>query len=237
MNIVIATTTAYPSGAENSLRADLALQFIKKCIEKQYPLVVVDNSSSESFLQQLKDIFPSYLSQTTPGFGKGKREAIAKAVKQADIIVLTEPEKISLLNFIQEITEPIQNNSADLVIPRRKSVTSYPLFQQKTEQLLNEVWRNITKTDLDISIGPRVFRKDIAEFFLDYNGKFGDRWESIFLPVIDAIRAKKRVKDVEIEYLHPAEQTAQEEGNIEFDLKRLDQLNSLSHAINTYWNI
>lgn len=236
MNTIIAVTTSYPLENGNSLRASLAIEFIKKCLEMNYQLVVVDNNSSNVFHKELKDIFPGYTPQTNNGFGQGKREAIALASEKAEVIILTEPEKISLLDFIPDITGPIQNNTADLVVPKRNSLASYPSFQQKTELLLNEVWSRITGTDLDISIGPRVFHRNIAEFFLKYDGKFGDRWESIFLPVIDVLKAEKRVKGVGIDYMHPPQQTAQEEGNILFDLKRLDQLNSLSHAIHTYWN-
>lgn len=147
MKIVVATTSYYPLDSESSrVRAELALELMKKTKSKGYELVIADNGSSPEFLSKLKENDLEYVLQTKPGFGNGKRLAIEEA----------------------------------------------------------------TKT--------------------------GDRWESIFLLVIDAIRDGRKIISVEVDYIHPQSQTENEEGNLDFDIKRLDQLYSLSKAVDSYWN-
>jgi len=237
MKIVVATTTFYPLDSESSkIRACLAIDLMKKVKEKGYPLVVAEDGSSSEFLNLLKENNVEYVFQTEKGLGAGKRLAISEACKLGDIILLLEPEKSPLIDFAEDLCKPLLSGEADLVIPKRKSLSSYPLFQQKSETLLNDFWKNVTGTDLDIDFGPRVMTKETAQYFLSYNGTFGDRWESIFLPVIDAIRDNKKVLSVEVDYIHPKVQRENEEENIDFDLKRVDQLATLSNVIHTYWN-
>ncbi len=237
MKIVIATTTSYSLQDESSyIRSELAIELITKAKNLGYEIVVVDNHSSEGFLQQLKNNNINYLEQLGSSMGEGKRDAIRESIRLADVVCLTEPEKVSLLDSIQIITEPIINRKADMVIPKRKSLSTYPHFQQSTEIKLNSVWKKVTAIELDISFGPRIFSREMANYFLNYQSKYGDRWESIFLPVIDAVKDRKKIVSVEINYNHPQTQTQNEEGNKAFELKRLDQLQTLSHAIHTYWN-
>lgn len=238
MKTVVATTSFYLLDSESSrVRSELALELMKQTKCKGYELVVADNGSSPEFLNKLKANDVEYVLQTKPGFGNGKRLAIEEASKKGDLIFLVEPEKVSLIDFIEQLTAPLISKEAEIVIPKRKSMASYPFFQQKSEELLNIFWMNVTKTDFDISFGPRIFNKEISNYFLNYNSQNGDRWESIFLPIIDAIKDDRKIKSVEVEYLHPKVQKENEEGNIEFDLKRLDQLYTISRAIHFYWKI
>lgn len=236
MKVVLATTTSYPSANFDKIRSNLAIEMIQNAQEKKYEIVIVDYNSSEIFLEKLKKMSANVIKLNENGFGKSKRLVISKALERGEIIVLTEPEKISLIDFIPQLISPIETGEAELVIPRRKSLSSYPSFQQNTEEKLNKKWFYITHTNFDISFGPRVLNSKSAFFFLNYTGIYGDRWESIFLPVIDAIKAGIKIKEVEINYIHPRIQTEYEEGNKTFDQKRLDQLNSLTKSISTYWN-
>jgi len=94
----------------------------------------------------------------------------------------------------------------------------------------------LTGHDLDVWFGPRVFRREMARYFLDYDGNkegYGDLWDSTFIPVMDAITDGKKVKGVNLDFTYPPEQTAFEENHIDFYRKRLHQLNNIN---NSFWD-
>ena len=66
----------------------------------------------------------------------GRRQAIREAYNTGrDIIAWTEPEKVDYIPKIADTAFPIVNGSVDLVVPRRKSMQSYPTAQQYAEPL------------------------------------------------------------------------------------------------------
>ena len=46
---------------------------------------------------------------------------------------------------------------------------------------------------MDLWFGPRVWRRELTRYFLEYDGELGDRWEAHFLPVLDAVLSGERV--------------------------------------------
>lgn len=108
---------------------------------------------------------------------------------------------------------------------------SYPLVQQYIEPLGNAFWKEVTGTDLDMWIGPRTWKKELSDYFINYDGKYGDKWDSIFIPVMNIIADGYKVKGVEIDYVHPKIQTEIEEKLKDFNSRRVDQYNSLTMAI------
>ena len=228
--VVIATTTLY--GSLEEVRAKLALSTIEKAIENGFQIIVVDSSNDEirhSFSMRGAKV----LKGTSSGMGINRRYAIREAKQLAGengVIVWTEPEKAPLIPLLPDIITHLE--SADMVIPKRKSLKSYPIVQQHSEWLGNRDFLTITGLDLDVFFGPRIFRADASSFFLSYKGEYGDEWDSIFIPVLRAIKAGELVIGVEVNYTHPKEQTREEERlEKQFSAKRIRQLVSLIHAL------
>lgn len=236
-NLVIATTTYYKLDNESDLiRYKLSLQMFTKAKSKGYEVVVVDGGSSSEIITTYNQLGVHVFSQKDKGIGNSRREAIVEAQKlTTQYICWTEPEKVSLIESLDTVVEYMHNNNVDIIIPKRSSLSSYPLFQQKEEELLNMFWNNLTGKDFDICFGPRVFRKELSSYFLDYKGKYGDKWDSIFIPVINVLFDNKKVESIPIDYIHPSEQTAIEQDNIEFDRKRIEQLASLTNICYLHW--
>ena len=235
--VVIVTTTSYnPDTEEGRLRANLTQRTMQAARDKEYPVVVVDFGSSDEFLRELERFGADVHTQQTKGMGGSRREAIAYGqITQKPIIAWMEPEKVGYIPELWKTVTPILDNRLELVVPTRRSLNSYPIIQQYCEEAGNFFFGNLTGKHLDMWSGPRTFAKDIGDYFVDYDGGFGDQWESIFIPVIAAIIDGRRVGGVEIDYTHPAEQTRLESGNIDLDLKRVEQLNALTHNMAQYW--
>ena len=258
--VAIGTTTWYKKGQPNGeLRAGLAERVIKTAVDMGYKIVVVDGGSDDWFLNRLEGNKVK-IYQETPGGGMGgsRRECLQYAHNlNTPIVAWMEPEKVDYVKEIVKTAEPILKGKADLVVPdRRIEIKSgkyilpyYPTSQENEELFGDDCWRELTGTDLDVWCGPRTWNRDFSDYFLQYNGKnfsyttkdgkeipYGDKWDSIFIPVMQAILNGEKVIGVKVDYVHPKEQTELEEGNFGATLKRLDQLNNLVPAFTDYWN-
>ncbi len=235
--VVIATCTFYDLNSKSDrCRAELAISTIKKVVSVGYEVMVVDNGSSKKLLKKFEDIGVHIFKQTLKGIGNGRRQAFREAYKTGGgTIVWMEPEKVSYISQILKTIKPILENRADLVIPKRKSLKSYPTAQQLAEPLGNAFWKELTGKELDMWFGPRVWRRDISQYFLDYKGDYGDKWDSTFIPVMNAIHDGKKVISVDVDYVHPKKQRDIEEHDTGFYKKRIEQLNNLFVALETHW--
>ena len=162
--------------------------------------------------------------------GQSRRQTIRLALENASpeeqFIAWIEPEKDTVVQHIGCMT------THRITIPRRASLSSYPRYQQYAEKMGNEAFSIRTKHSLlDMWFGPRVFHRQAAKFFLEYDGKYGDRWDAIFIPVVRAIAAGVDVGEKVVDFTYPKEQLAAEENSFAMVQKRIDQLVSLVQAI------
>lgn len=233
--VVLVTTTLYQSTLD--VRCGLAVETAKAARACGYPIIVADGSPERSVRKALAACGAIVFEQTNTRMGASRRQAFQSALTwnggQADVMVWLEPEKYTLVPLLGPAIVTVATRQIDLVIPRRTSLDSYPPYQARSERLANTAFSAITGCpDLDLCFGPRVMSRAIAEeFFLRYDGRYGDAWEIIFVPVLSALAAGKRVGSVEVDYVHPREQTAAEEGNAAMDAKRDQQRVSLIAAM------
>lgn len=235
---VIAITTLYNlSKNSDKIRAELTKKTIKKAYDLGYEIIIVDEGSPDELINKYRDSGAKVYKSESKGMGNGKRQVIKIAYDlKKEVIALMEPEKIDYVSGITKTAEPILTGTADMVIPKRKSLISYPLVQQHSETLLNFFVKELTGLDLDISFGPRTFKRGLCSYFLDYKGEYGDKWDSLYIPVLNAIHDKKNILSVEIDYTHPKEQTKSEEHDLEFFKKRVDeQLCELTDILGKHW--
>lgn len=254
-NVAIGTTTFYKSS--NELRAKLAERTIKNIVNRGYKMVVVDGSPNDEFRKVLEGSGAQVYVETQRGMGGSRREVLQYAHDlNTPVVAWTEPEKEGYASQIIKTVAPILNGDIDMVVPDRRIITdshfhlpTYPTSQVNEELFGDDCWRELTGTNLDVWSGPRTWRRDISKYFLDYDGNklsykdkngedisYGDKWDSIFIPIMQAILDGRKVKGISVNYIHPIEQTRLEEGNWAYTQKRLDQLNNLVPAFTDYWN-
>jgi len=235
--IAVATTTLYrPGSKSDACRAELAKDLIHRCTERGYIVTVVDGGSSDELLREFEYLGARLSVQEGKSMGAGRRQAIKMAFDTGrEVIAWTEPEKTSYIDDIVRTAEPLLADSADLVVPRRRTMYSYPDAQQRAESMGNGFWKDLTGHDLDVWFGPRTWRREMSEYFLSYDGRYGDRWDSIFIPVMDIILDGKKVTEVVVDYVHPSEQREIEDDSPEFYSKRLEQLKNIMTALGTHW--
>lgn len=240
-NVAIATSTFYNiDNPSDLIRANVAINAMRTATDLGYSVALIDGGSPGELLDEFRKYGAKVFQEkerAAPGmFGPGRRQSFQEAYNLGKpIVAWVEPEKEGYVPELWKTAEPILEGKTDLVVPKRKSLDSYPEFQAREEELGNLFFKNLTGYDLDVWIGPRTWNRNITNYFTGYDGKFGDKWESIFMPILKAIHDEKRISGVEINYTHPKEQTEIEKGDLKFDLKRVEQLSCLTNNMFAYW--
>lgn len=206
--------------------------------EEGFNILVVDGSPQPSVAETLRDLGAVVVTEP-PGLTMGASRRLA--LREAGVFgtgahVWLEPEKSPLIPWIRQLCAPIFLDEADITVPARaeSGFASYPAVQRYAEECGNAIFAQVSGQALDMWFGPRAMNPRGVTKFLSYDGRYGDRWDAIFIPVLRAIREGLRVLSVPVEYQHPPEQTEVEARDVDTGIrKRLEQLTSLAQALCT----
>jgi len=247
--IALAVVTYYPKWYQGKLksikhtdkvRGDLALEFAQKTIEGGYHLVIADGKSTKTFQKELQKI-PGVIviKRKTESSGQGKRIAMERAIRIAGVtvIVLCEPEKVSVItDCMEQMTKPLFEDTADIVIPKRQDnlfKASYPRYMYLSEVEGNGIYNEALRAnnlipkelyDMDSFFGPRAFRNEkqiVALFKRRYHFSGISLLEKLYDPdsysnvqffsFINALKKKFRVVSVEVPFIYPSLQKENED--------------------------
>lgn len=237
-NVAIATSTYYKFDNESDrVRSEIAKRTVRTAIDLGYEVAIVDAGSPCELLKEFEG-YGARLSLSSDGtMGSDRRKAIKNASDIGRrIVAWTEPEKEYYIPELWKTALPIIEEKAEMVVPDRRPLDSYPIGQQHAENLGNLVWKDVTGLDLDVLCGPRTWVRELSTYFIEYKGMYGDKWDSIFIPVMDAVLDGRKVIGVKINYIHPSDQTQNEDGDVNFHIKRIHQLDSLTKAFVEHWH-
>lgn len=236
-SLLVLSTTFYRAHIEHErILAELTLQSAKDLKARGFPVLVIDGGSYEGYREALAEIGVEVVLQEESGLGNARREVVSAALRtDAKYFLYTELEKVGFMGAVSDVYRLFSQNDVEVVIPRRRSLSSYPSFQAHSEALGNEVWKRVTGKDLDIYFGPRAWRRDLSHYFLDYHGDYGDLWDVIMIPILHMVSDKRCFAEVVLDYDHPSEQTEYEEKHLQFINKRLHQLELVSRALIAEW--
>jgi hypothetical protein len=235
----------------DKIRGDLAIEFAKKAVSLGFHVVLVDGQSTNTFKKTISSIKGvKLIKRRAKKRSPNRRLGISFASKIPGVraIILTEAEKVSLLDSVDKIVDPILSNAADVVIPKREERlfrSSYPDYQYVSEvegnHIHNEALRaygllQAGEEDLDLFFGPRVFKNDkkvlslfmkryhISTKNISFPKEFFDAEEysnAQFFPVVLALKQKMKIQSVEIPFSYPKTQKQNEEkGEIELFIEK-----------------
>lgn len=241
----------------DKLRGDLAIEALGKFVVNGYRVINVDGGSPIEFTNTLNLAGVQVVGQNEHGYSASKRQgSLLASLENPKAIFITDAEKVSLVDSIQSLVEPILAGRADIVFASRDQAAfnTYPPVQVKFEQRANKLANDILRKhgllphdspDLDWWMGPRMFRNDpeVLDLFqkkYDFR-KFRSKisnivnlevWpNSLYIPVIAALAKGLRVVSVPVKYSHPEIQTRSEAGVRDFDRKREIQFKGIIIAI------
>lgn len=252
--IVVVTVTYYADTSD--VRYSLALELCKLAAAKQLMTVIVDDSPDHqtirSSFERAGEGYVTVAKQDSVcKMYQGKGGALRQAIQLAAVLVgnsedkasnsvicFAEPEKVDIMNHMQQIVEPILAENADIVVPMRCDELfkkTYPIEQYHSESFANlhfnslaqqfEEFQTPDAKQIDWLFGPFAFRATLADAWLKYEGT---SWDAQMVPAVRAVRQQKnRIASVTINFLHPHQMKEQEEGDTRWTKKRLHQLNIL----------
>lgn len=238
--IAFAVITYYPKWYNGNLRSlsetdkirgDLALKFIQKIVSKGFRLVIVDGKSSKSFRRQLvkyKDgvkIIKRRVIEASPS----KRQAFNAASKfsHVKVIIATEPEKISIIDYVTELTKPVFMNEVEVVVPKRDDKLfkkTYPDYMYESEVEGNKIYNQQLRIhhlldedaeDFDMFFGPKVFINSpkilniFKKNYLKSLKTIGDYFNpekysnTVYFPVVVALKKGYKVKSLKVPFRYP----------------------------------
>ena len=218
---VIVTTVHYNLDREgDKIRQAIALRFLQNASERNYRTVVVYGTVSDEFRKQAERLDTELVVDCGKGMGPSRRQGFARAgeYESAEVINWSEPEKDDYVRFISGVSEPIIEGKYGIVVPRRSesSKATYPWEQIELESIKNRAVRRSIKyytgidADLDITFGVRAWHHDHNNFFTGYDGRFGDTYDSINAPLINALAKGVRVGSITVDFEYPEDQRRSE---------------------------
>ncbi len=158
--------------------------------------------------------------------GQSRRECLKAGLDTtAEVVIWIEPEKYPVVPLLDSCSEMILSGSYDFVLPARYNLDGYPRYQALSEhRAMWSIGRLTGRPDLDWMFGPRVMSRRGVELMMTYTGQAGgDSWHILVVPILWALARNMRVGSRFVNYVHPAEQSAAEEGDEAMDRKRDEQ--------------
>lgn len=249
--IAIAIVTHYPRWYRGKLRSvkhtdkvrgDLALELVTEALKFGCNVVAADWKSSKTFRRQLSSLPKIILiKRRSPKSSPSKRQALRKAthIDGVKVIILTEPEKVSLVkDCLPLIVKPILDDETEIVVPKRNDELfkkTYPAYQYESEAEGNKTYNeelrshkliDVNHDDFDMFFGPHAIlneRKIVSLFMKRYRFNVAHvsfpKWyfhaeelSSINLfPIVTALKRGFKVKGIEVPFKYPASQKQNEE--------------------------
>src|SRR5581483_641864 len=223
---------------EHKVRGDLAIEMTAAASEKGIAAIVVEGTgNTHPFRQALHRPIVHIFKETAKGMSPSRQQSFSLALQEmpaAEAILWLEPEKVSIIkDCFRSLMVPLVNGEADVTVPLRDQAAfaTYPDYQADAEQESNFRWNQMLReagllspdqSDLDVWHGPKGFHRSVAGLFLrKYRSTNPENKlvrpeqysNSIFIPVIAALAAGKRVLSVPVNYRHPEIQTQTEQNS------------------------
>ena len=255
--VVLISTTFYPSLSDP--RAALALRTAQQARIHSIPLLIVDGSPDEvqTALRNEGAIVLPEDPASMGGKGKGfayryglrqvlqRAPALFGAQAEDFVVCISEPEKVDFVRFLPALAAQLllptaaAGSAANILLPHRSAdaFLSLPVEQRHSERFANlhlhNVQRELTPPlssfPIDYLFGPVLFHCSQYGWWLSHTSPL---WDAQIVPYIEAAYSGQgRLLSVEIDYQHPREQTAEEEGKAVWSAKRFMQLEMVVPAL------
>ncbi len=220
------------------LRAEIFLDTARVIQLLKLPCVAVYVDCSDEYLAAVRSHGVHLVPQRSQGMGNVRREALRAArdhFPATKYYCWLEPEKSCLPWFIAPLRRRMAKDGAVLGLFNRKSMASYPKEQAHYYLFCRAVATALIGRDVDYAFGPMMLIPECLPYFIEYEGEYGDLWESILLPRLRVIKSGARYTTLSVSFKNDPRMTTIEAGNPDMILKRLAQFNNVIPSLVTEW--
>jgi len=236
-NIICATT--FRQGNQfnciERVRAEVFLDTVRELSNLDLLLHV---DTDDLYLKNLQKYGVITVKQKSIGMGNIRREAIREAslhFPNSNYLCWLEPEKPNIAKFILPMVHKMKMDKTSLGIFNRNNMSSYPPEQSHNYQFCRAVATQFIGFDIDYAFGPMVVPRSSSSYFLEYQGEYGDKWDSILVPRLRIIKNGLCISTLPINFQNDNRMTCVESGNPTIILKRLEQFNNVIPSLVKEW--
>lgn len=191
--VVLAMTFRQGSTSDpiEQIRTTVFLDTIKNIIATGVNCVVIYIDTEDTLIQHMQASGIVPLLQQSSGMGGVRREALSRAAEyfpDAKYICWIEPEKQNMVKFIFPMVQCMRNGNWCLGLFNRRSMKSYPAEQAHYYLFFRAVASKFLGRDVDYAFGPMMCERTMLPYFLSYESKYGDLWDSLLIPRLEIIK-------------------------------------------------
>ena len=227
-DICIATISLARSEAEEKvLQASLA-----QLAHLGLPVYITDGGSSQSFIEVLQS-FSNFSVLHARGLWPQAKASIIEAANKSEFVLYTEPDKLDFFsNHLPKILEQPLYQSIGVMLASRSSLgfSTFPPFQQMTENMINQCCKEVMGKNVDYCYGPFLFNSKIMSYMNLVNENCGWGWRPFLFTI--AHRLGFTLESYQNDFRCPPDQRVDNEAERIYRMKQLTQnINGLIEAI------
>lgn len=141
-----------------------------------------------------------------------------------------------MVRFAHALMTLMESEQSVLGLWNRNIMDSYPKEQACYYLFCRAVASRLVGWDLDYGFGPMILTPASLPYFLKYDGRYGDQWDSILVPRLQVIHEQLGVLVKSIDFQNDPRMFAIEDGRTDIILKRIEQLGKVVPSLMTEWS-
>ncbi len=227
-----------PTNAIENTRSEVFFDTAREMLNTRLSLVAIYTETQEFVLQTLRQLGVVLVEQQSAGMGNVRREALTAACAHfpnTQYLCWLEPEKPGLIQYIVPMAHQMEREQSALGIFNRNDMASYPLEQAHYYLFCRAVATQLIGFDVDYAFGPMMVTRSSISYFLEYQGEYGDKWDSILVPRLRIIKDGLNVSVLPTDFQNDVRMRRVESGNPTVILKRMEQLNNVVPSLIAEW--
>jgi len=158
------------------------------------------------------------------------KASIIEAANKSEFVFYTEPDKLDFfLNYLPKILEPPIYESMGVMLASRSPLgfSTFPPFQQMTENTINQCCKEVMGKNVDYCYGPFLFNSKILPYMNSVNDNCGWGWRPFLFTI-----AHRLGFTYQNDFTCPTDQRIDNETERIYRMKQLTQnINGLVEAV------
>ncbi len=239
--LVAVTTIQYGSfpRREQKTRSEVFLHTARHFQALGIPLVGITRDCADGYIQQVRARGVRVVEQKGVGMGSARREAMRAGLSlfpHAEHYLWLEPEKPDIAWHAMQLSDLMTTERTVLGLFNRANMNSYPPEQAQYYLFCRAIATTLLKKDIDYAFGPMILTKQSMEYFLKYEGDYGDVWDSILIPRLRVMNAGLPISVIEIAFQNDPRMKKVESGQRRFIVKRINQVATVAQSLVEEWS-
>lgn len=226
-NVSVATI----SWARNEEEEKLLQNALRHLSDLGLPVYITDGGSSQNFLQFLHGL-SNFTVSNAKGLWPQAKSSIMKAGNNSKFVLYTEPDKLDFFsNYVAKMLELLISENTGVILASRssKGFSTFPVFQQMTENTINQCCKEVIGKDLDYCYGPFLFHSKLIASIESLKDDCGWGWRPFLFAI--AHRLGFTLESYQNDFGCPPDQRIDNEAERIYRMKQLIQnLNGLIDA-------